>query len=131
MTRPALMAWGLAIALTGCGIDLTEEAAPRKPTAGLAGASTGGTSFSADVQPIFMNFCSACHNAQLLTGGIDLTSYATIQSVQGLVVPGNPGASILLQMLEGGMMPPAGRQRPSAAQIATIHTWVANGALNN
>lgn len=132
MRRRGLTALGLAsaVALMACGLDPTEEAAPRQPKAAASGAG-GGNSFSGDVQPLFMEFCSACHNAQLLTGGIDLTSYATIQSVQGLVVAGNPTGSILLQMLEGGMMPPAGRPRPSAKEITTIHTWVAEGALNN
>jgi hypothetical protein len=129
--RLSRLAVASALVLTACGIDPTEEAAPRKPAGAVAGGGAGGNSFSGAVQPIFMEYCSACHNAQLLTGGINLTSYAAIQSVQGLVVPGNPTGSILLEMLEGGMMPPAGRPRPTAAEIATIHAWVAEGALNN
>lgn len=86
----------------------------------------------ADVAPIFMRNCSSCHNSARLTGGIDLTSYAAIMKVSGLVRPGDPDNSLLYGVVSwtrGRSMPPSGGKLPQS-DINTIRKWIADGAKN-
>lgn len=86
----------------------------------------------ADVAPIFMRNCSSCHNSSRLTGGIDLTSYASIMKVSGLVRPGDPDNSILygaVSWTRGRSMPPSGGKLPQS-DIDAIRKWIADGAKN-
>jgi len=118
-------------AVAGCDvIDVDELAAPRE-AAGGGGAVGGEVTFSGTIQPILLEFCSGCHNASSATGGVDATSFAGLMAKADIVVPGDPDASIILEMLEGGMMPPVGKPRPTAEQVAAIRAWITAGALND
>ena len=126
--------WALVVALgalAGCElVGADEVAAPRVVAVGSGGGG-GEVTFSGVVQPILLEFCSGCHNASSATGGVDVTSFDGLQAKAGLVVPGDPDASLLLMMLEDGMMPPAGKPRPTTEQVAAIRAWVVAGAMDD
>jgi hypothetical protein len=106
----------------------------------------GGSSFSADVQPIFTANCTAptCHG----TGesqGLRLTSgdaYGELVNVQSTEVPtlmrvrpNEPDSSYI--MIKLGDSPPVGERMPrgqsplSSGNISTIRTWIEDGAQND
>jgi Protein of unknown function (DUF1549)/Protein of unknown function (DUF1553)/Planctomycete cytochrome C len=88
--------------------------------------------FEKNVRPVLVEKCQVCHNANLKTAGLDLTSAAGF--VQGgasgpIVSADQPEKSKLLEVIgyEGRLkMPPTGKL--SAEQIANITAWVQLGA---
>lgn len=130
--RARLLVVSLVLGISACGsVDTGEVMAPRKPLGGGGGGGAAGdVSFSGTVQPILLEHCSKCHNASSPTGGLDVTSYEMI-IMAGVIEPGNPDASLMIQFLEGGVMPPAGNPPPSDGEIAAIRAWVAAGAPND
>ncbi len=104
--------------------------APRQPLPGGGAGGAGEATFSGTVQPILVEYCSKCHNASSPTGGLDVTSYEGI-AVAGVIVPGDPDGSLMIQYLEGGVMPPPGNRGPSDEEIAAIRAWVLAGAPND
>ena len=91
-------------------------------------------SYAADIQPLFDNSCSGCHGGN---GGLFLTSYADLMeriSNNGPVVIAGDGAnSLLVKKLKGtaGSRMPVGGPFFSDALIASIETWIDQGAHNN
>lgn len=92
-------------------------------------------SFATDVAPILTASCNTCHGA---TGPSAMFSVADFERLWrggnkgGAIVPGKPEASLLVQKLkgtaaEGGQMP-LNRPPLSADKIATIETWIREGA---
>jgi len=99
-----------------------------------AGPST--VSFSGDVMPM-LAACggSGCHsNPRQFFLTPSRTGCATVTE-QRLVVPGDPDASYVIHKLEGreicGLRMPRGRTPLTTEQIATIRTWIAEGARDN
>ncbi len=124
------LAVSMVLCITACGsIETDEVMAPREPAAS-PGGSAGDMSFRATVQPILIEYCSKCHNESSVTGGLDVTSYEAIE-MAGVIEPGDPDGSLLIEYLEGGVMPPVGYPDPSDEEIAAIRAWVLAGALNN
>ncbi len=96
-----------------------------EPTAG------GVPTFTADILPIFRNYCTACHGT---LGGWTGTSYDEAMNT-GLsgptIIPGDPDNSRLVQSMvgthpDGVVMPPSGTMR--ASDIQKIIDWIAGGA---
>src|SRR5713101_22382 len=114
--------FGLAIVISsGCGLHDSSTGSGTSPSMRempgamqnenpLRGPVNGDVSFSADIQPIFDNRCTRCHNGVVMSGRLDLsdgTSYdslvnqptspscraETISPVR--VVPGDPEVSML------------------------------------
>lgn len=102
-----------------------------------------GVSFSADVQPIFMNSCggSGCHLGNDQTSGVNLSTYERIISSIGegyngpIVIAGDGANSPIVDKL--GSRPRLGSRMPdggaalSSTQISLIRTWIDEGALDN
>ena len=91
-----------------------------------------GVIFSAQVQPLFNQACNAsgCHDNGTQTNTLVLTSYGTLMSIPGIVVPGKPDASTLVLRIQGSVgnrMPP-GSYPLNQNQINGIRTWIAEGA---
>jgi mono/diheme cytochrome c family protein len=88
--------------------------------------------FQTDVLPLYQTYCAStgCHNGS--SNGEDdnfaLTSYANI--MRG-IVPNNPGASKYYSIIQDGTMPPGKSPKLSSTQMATIATWINQGALNS
>ncbi len=135
-----LVVGGLACAGDGTGVDLGN------------GNENGGAAptLSADVQPIFTASCANstfCHAGSGPAQGMNLSAgqaHASIVGVQSnesplvRVAPGDPDASYLVHKIQGtqstvggccARMPLGGQL--SAAEIATIRSWIMAGALDN
>jgi hypothetical protein len=70
--------------------------------------------------------CATCHQPPRPKHGIDLTTYETVMSVKGLVVPNNPEKSLLYQIVAADEMPP--RNPLDAEAKSKIFKWIAAGA---
>jgi hypothetical protein len=110
--------WGLALSVAAVASDATAIAEP--------------PSFDRDIRPILKAACTHCHGEEEpIAGGVDLRLrrflLAEGESGQPAIVPGDPKASRLVQVIESGEMPAEGKPlKPE--QIATIRAWVAAGA---
>ena len=106
----------------------------------------GDATFAADVQPIFDRNCggAACHQGTRPAGELSLaagSSYAALVDVVSgcagrlRVDPGNPDGSYLLAKVQSGSsicgspMPLGGSL--SAADVATLRSWICRGAPND
>ena len=77
-------------------------------------------SFSEQIMPIFEARCTECHGTNNAELGLNLSTYEGTMagSDYGTVVePGNPDASLLVDMIASGDMP-----RPSS--VTSITTWL-------
>jgi WD40 repeat protein len=100
-------------------------------------AQAPSPSYSKQVLPILTKYCSECHNANKLKGGLNLESYQSFQ--QGgdhgpVAVAGKPDESRLVRLLEGKdkpAMPPKKAKQPPPEAIALIRAWVAAGAKDD
>lgn len=84
-------------------------------------------SYATGVQPIFNQYCTACHSGSNAPKGYEWTSYAKVMA-SGKVIAGNAAGSKLYQMINAGM--PPGGSIPAASK-QTIGDWINQGALNN
>ncbi|GIW89082.1 MAG: cytochrome c [Isosphaeraceae bacterium] len=82
------------------------------------------------VRPLLTGRCLACHDSETRKGGLDLTRRATLLS-GGDSGPAfesaDPAASLLLEKLEAGQMPPKNPLSPE--QVAAFRRWIAAGAV--
>jgi len=101
---------------------------------GSASASEPASPSYDQVAPILAKYCTGCHNADDLEGGLSLESFADLQ--QGVedgpvIVPGQPESSRLLRVLTGQAepaMPPDDAEPPSPAELDILSAWIAAGA---
>ncbi len=98
-------------------------------------------SYSSDVQPILTAGCggSGCHIGEA-TNGVNLTTHADVTSSVGLqygaiVIAGDGAGSPLIDKISAGPSQgsrmPLGRGALSTTDIATIRTWIDEGAEAN
>ena len=149
---------------TGACVDLISDSAHCGACASVCGTGTycvGGqcqcddstVSLANDVQPIFTASCasSGCHDGNGRPGGgpsggatsLDLTAGNALQSLLDtttpcgdVLVPGDPGSSVLIGKLDGtelcmGSQMPKGNGSLTTEEIDLIATWVCQGAENN
>jgi hypothetical protein len=87
-------------------------------------------SYQADILPLWGQ-CVGCHNGSVPPNLEDAVSYDEL--LNGYVIPGDSGASILYKSLLGldgvSLMPP-GSQWPDT-KINAVRDWIDQGALNN
>ena len=90
-----------------------------------------------EVLPIFQARCVVCHGKREQRGGLDLrTRESRLAGGDSgpALVPGSPDASLMIQKVEAGEMPPPDMQydyavrNPTDAEVATLRKWVAAGA---
>jgi mono/diheme cytochrome c family protein len=142
---------GLVVFLSIAAIYSCRHLPPELPTGGgttgggTGGGGTGGGGgtvtpppvgncspdtvyFQNTILPLINSSCamSGCHDATTHKSGVTLTTYANIS---GLTKPGNPASSKLYTIL--GSMPPSGYTKLTAAQKASISTWITQGSKNN
>jgi hypothetical protein len=87
--------------------------------AGVLGQSGA---FDASVRPILDGTCAQCHNAQLSSGGLDVTALA----VAGSLERDREIWERVLRRLRAGDMPPAGIARPEPARLAGMIAFIEN-----
>lgn len=89
-------------------------------------------SFANEIQPIFNEFCVACHPT---VAAPDLTEGNSFNAITitdpNLVIPNDADGSELYQRLIGigDLMPPSGSL--SDADINLVKSWIEQGAKNN
>ena len=93
-------------------------------------------SFSHDVQPILNKNCTNCHQPNLKSSDLDLTTYKGFQTggKRGpAFVAGSPDDSLSVKFLTGAMKPSMPLGFPSLApnEIATIRDWIKSGAKDD
>jgi hypothetical protein len=74
--------------------------------------------------PVLNQYCLGCHSSEARKGGIafDPDDPAKMIQDQGLWLK-------VIKMLQSGLMPPKGKHRPSATELAQIETWIKLGAF--
>jgi mono/diheme cytochrome c family protein len=76
--------------------------------------------FDRTVTAVLQANCMACHNAQQHTGGLNLESFATQDSLRR----DRAKWELILQKVRSGEMPPKGLPRPSEAQRQAFEGWI-------
>jgi len=99
----------------------------------LSGEAETPVSYAGSVQPVWNTSCGGCHGSN---GGLTLTSYTNLMagtSQNGpVVVPGDAANSLIIRRINGiGGLMPQGGPALSVSTIATIETWINQGALDN
>jgi hypothetical protein len=97
----------------------------------LAAGEPAKVMLQRDVMPLLKSHCRKCHGDETTKAGLDLRRRATM--LRGgdsgpAIVPGNAGESLLMDMVEQGLMPPEGSPRLSTAQIQVLRKWLDQGA---
>lgn len=91
-------------------------------------------SYQQQVRPLLELTCafSGCHDAETSAAGVDVTGYFQLTARAGLIIPGKPDNSLLIQILEGKQGHLLTFQnRITDAQKRGVRQWVLEGALNN
>ncbi len=124
-----------SVAILPLGLGLAVAGAPRAVAteAVQPAVSTGPVSFARQVLPIFETTCGDCHGGEATEVELGLLTYESVMkgSEYGTVVEaGDPGASLLMEMIVAGEMP---QDAPALEEdeIAVIRSWIEQGAQNN
>jgi hypothetical protein len=88
-------------------------------------------SFESNVLPVLRRHCHGCHGDDALEGALDLRSASEI--LRGgesgpAVVRGDPDASLLVDLVARGQMPPEDADAVDAATVELLRRWVQAGA---
>jgi hypothetical protein len=80
--------------------------------------------FRQTVQPVLMDYCAGCHNGEAKKGNVvfDRDDNPQLLTDKQLWFK-------TLNMLRAGLMPPKGKHRPSAQEIAQIEKWIKYSAF--
>ncbi|MCA9178878.1 MAG: PSD1 domain-containing protein [Planctomycetales bacterium] len=87
--------------------------------------------FERDVSPMLAVHCGKCHGAMRRESSFDVRRrFSIVRGGDGgaAMVPGKPGESLLLQLVEQGEMPPDGETPLGPAQVSLLKRWIAAGA---
>ncbi len=91
--------------------------------------SDGRIDFSHQIVPIIRERCATCHTGNAAEGGISFNTRESILEAE-VVVPGNPGESILIERVTTKdrvlRMPPEGPPL-TPEQVALLRQWIAEG----
>jgi WD40 repeat protein len=106
-------------------------------TAALAAAPAfANTSYFRDIKPILQRHCQGCHQPNIKSSNLDLTTYEGLMSggKRGAgVKPGAPADSLILKSITGETQPrmPIGQPPLSAAETDLIRQWISSGAADD
>ena len=89
--------------------------------------------FDKDIAPILQKNCAGCHSSSVHKGGLVVDSYDTLMKGGRhgqSVIPHDPDASRLIEMLEGKLDPqmPLNNDPLGQREIAVIRSWIGAGA---
>ena len=97
----------------------------------LARCADDVLTFENQIRPIFKAYCLDCHGAgEKLKGKLDLRlrRFAAKGGESGpAFVPGDPSASLMIERMKSGEMPPTEKKVP-ADKIALVERWITSGA---
>lgn len=87
--------------------------------------------FEKNIAPLFKAHCQKCHGGKKREGGLDLRRKFTLvkggDSGSAIDIK-HPEKSLVLELLEEGLMPPEGERPLSKTQIELLRTWIKSGA---
>jgi mono/diheme cytochrome c family protein len=78
---------------------------------------------AADGEPILAKYCVRCHGPARAESDFGFAGETSRLVAAGMIVPGDPDASVIVKRIELAEMPPAGK-RPSKAELATLRQWI-------
>ena len=120
-------------------VALAALVAGAAPATALARPQDGaGPSWSREVRPLLDRSCTGCHRPGKTKGRLDLSRHASLLAggrSGAVVVPGDPAASLMLELVqshdgEPPEMPEEG-EALAAAEVALLADWVRAGALED
>jgi WD40 repeat protein len=95
----------------------------------VAALPAADPSYFRDVRPVLERQCQGCHQPNLKSSGLDLTTY------EGLSAGGKhgPGPGVIVKYLTGEAKPqmPLGQPPLAAAEIELVRGWIAAGAKDD
>ncbi|MBI3862697.1 MAG: DUF1553 domain-containing protein [Planctomycetia bacterium] len=97
-------------------------------------ASAAPPDFDSDIAPILKAKCLKCHGETERKGELDLRSPASLRKggeSGPAIVAKDPEQSLLFEKVSSGEMPPAKKDRLTAAELETIRRWIESGAFAN
>jgi periplasmic protein TonB len=104
---------------------------PVKPEPKKPEATSAPVSFATSIAPIFKLKCNGCHGDPTTKGGFNMLTLASISKGgdNGIaVVAKDLDKSYLWSQIEGGAMPPAGKEKLTPAEIKLVKDWILSGA---
>jgi hypothetical protein len=84
----------------------------------IAAVDTAG--FEKNVKPILKNTCSGCHNATVMSGGVNLLPYLDASTV----AEDRPSWEKIVEKIGSGEMPPKGIPRPPQPQVTAFTNFI-------
>ena len=83
-------------------------------------ADDGASRYAEDIQPLLTEYCYACHGLGAKKGGVALDEFATAADALG----NRDLWHSVLKNVRAGIMPPAGKPRPSSDEAKTLEQWI-------
>jgi uncharacterized membrane protein len=83
--------------------------------------------YATEIQLVFTNSCTSCHQYGNTSGGLNLTSYSGVMTSSNSgtsVVPGDHANSLLWQRVNDGSMPGSNQPDLTADEINLIAQWI-------
>jgi hypothetical protein len=115
--RATITAIGLLLAFATVRMTASRSADPAPDAA----AGPLEHRFGAEVRPFVRTYCLDCHGKEKPKGDLDLSSYATLESVAGDL----PVWSAVMEQLESGAMPPAkAKRKPTQELRGGVVDWI-------
>jgi formate dehydrogenase gamma subunit len=114
--------------LTPTPLPTLPPTATPQPT--QAGATAAPATWEGGVGALFQQKCIGCHGPNLLSGGLNLSSYASARAGGNSgpgIVPGNPDGSLIIQKQSAGNHP----GQFSDQELELIRQWIQAGAPEN
>jgi mono/diheme cytochrome c family protein len=93
----------------------------------MPGPAAADTALAGRAREVLRRHCLPCHGEQA-RGGLRLPEHVLAAGERPLVVPGQPDASLLIDLVEGGSMPPGDRPKAPAADRKALRAWIEAGA---
>ena len=85
-----------------------------------AADSTNPAVFDQTIKPLLKTSCTACHNDNLASGGLNVGPYMAPDSISA----GREGWEKIIQKIRTGEMPPKGMPRPAPAQVEALTKYL-------
>ncbi len=87
----------------------------------------GSVEWAEKARAVFRRHCLRCHGEKA-RGGVRILEQPPTVDGRALFVPGKPDRSILLDLVEGGSMPPGRLAKLSGDDVAVLREWIKAGA---